>query len=229
MDDPDRRQGTSAPATPTVVTATFDARSTSRRHADIDHEHGHHDVRRRPIPTPANNTASVDLTISADVADLNITTAVDDSKPNQGDSIGIYIQVANAGPADATNIVLKDVLPTGLKYVSCEPIAVRAVRPSPAVVAALLDAVGPCRQRGHDPPPRDRAGQLGHAAEHRLDRVGGPSRPDRRERLRLAVASPSAERATTRVVAAQEAREAPAGRPEARAARRRSPASRPAS
>jgi uncharacterized repeat protein (TIGR01451 family) len=72
-------------------------------------------------PTSTNNTASADLTISADVADLNIVTAVDDSKPNQGDTIQIYIQVSNSGPADATNIVLKDVLPTGLKYESCEP------------------------------------------------------------------------------------------------------------
>ncbi len=56
-----------------------------------------------------------------EVADLNITTVVDDSKPNQGDTIEIYIQVANVGPADATNVVLRNVLPTGLKYVSCEP------------------------------------------------------------------------------------------------------------
>ncbi len=52
-----------------------------------------------------NNTASVDLTIAASVADLNVVTAVDNSKPNEGDTIQIYIQVSNAGPADATNIV----------------------------------------------------------------------------------------------------------------------------
>ena len=72
-------------------------------------------------PVVTNNTESVDLTISANIADLNVITGVDDSKPKQGDSIYIYIQVSNTGPADATNVVIKDVLPTGLQYVSCEP------------------------------------------------------------------------------------------------------------
>ncbi len=72
-------------------------------------------------PTPANNTASVDLTIAAAVSDLDVLTAVDNNKPNQGDQIQIAVQVSNAGPADATNVVLKDVLANGLKYVSCTP------------------------------------------------------------------------------------------------------------
>jgi len=70
-------------------------------------------------PVTTNNTASVDLTIQAGVADLDVTSAVDDAKPNKGDEIAIAIQIANAGPDDATNVVLKDVLPNGLKYRSC--------------------------------------------------------------------------------------------------------------
>ena len=61
-------------------------------------------------PTPANNTASVDLTISASAADLNVVTGVNDSKPNQGDTIDISSR-SRRGPADATNVVVKDVLP----------------------------------------------------------------------------------------------------------------------
>ena len=72
-------------------------------------------------PTPANNTASVDLTIASAVADLDVITAVDNAKPNQGDQINIAIQVSNVGPGDATNVVLKDVLPKGLTYDSCTP------------------------------------------------------------------------------------------------------------
>ncbi len=72
-------------------------------------------------PNLANNTASVDLTISPAVADLDVLTAVNNSKPAQGDQIKIAIQVSNTGPADATNVVLKDVLANGLKYVSCTP------------------------------------------------------------------------------------------------------------
>ena len=109
-----------ATTTPTAVTATFDAivdpttvlttitNSVTATGTEMD-------------PLVTNNTASVDLAIVALVADLNVATAVDNSKPNEGDTIQIYIQVSNSGPADATNIVLKDVLPTGLKYVSCEP------------------------------------------------------------------------------------------------------------
>ena len=47
------------------------------------------------IRAAANNTASVSLTITAMVADLNVTTAADDYKPNQGDTIQIGIQVSN--------------------------------------------------------------------------------------------------------------------------------------
>jgi uncharacterized repeat protein (TIGR01451 family) len=106
--------------TPTVVSASFDAvvdpttvlttitNTVSMTATETD-------------PDSTNNTASADLTIAASVADLNVLTAVDNAKPNQGDTIQIAIQVSNAGPADATNIVVKDVLPTGLEYVSCTP------------------------------------------------------------------------------------------------------------
>ena len=72
-------------------------------------------------PTSTNNTASADLTISPEVADLHILTAVDNSKPSQGDKIVIAIQISNAGPADATNVLVRDVLPKGLQYDSCKP------------------------------------------------------------------------------------------------------------
>ena len=109
-----------APATSTVVTASFDAIvDPTTALTTITNTVTMTATQTDPVTT--DNTASVDLTISAEVADLNVLTAVDDSKPNQGDTIQIAIQVSNAGPADATNIVIKDVLPTGLKYVSCTP------------------------------------------------------------------------------------------------------------
>ena len=46
----------------------------------------------------------------------------------RGDSIDITIEVVNLGPADATNVVVKDVLPTGLKQVSCTGCAGVALR-----------------------------------------------------------------------------------------------------
>ena len=53
--------------------------------------------------------------------DLTVATAANDYKPKQGDTIQIGIQVSNIGTVDATNVVIRDVLPTGLQYVSCEP------------------------------------------------------------------------------------------------------------
>ena len=89
-------------------------------HADHDHEHGHHGRDAdRPGLDQQHGVGRPDD--HRDVADLNVTTAVDDYKPKQGDTIQIGIQVSNTGPADATNVVIRDVLPTGLKYVSCEP------------------------------------------------------------------------------------------------------------
>jgi uncharacterized repeat protein (TIGR01451 family) len=106
--------------TPTVVTASFDAivdpattLTTITNTATM--------TATQTDPVSTNNTASVDLTITPAVADLNVLTAVDNAKPNKGDQIAIAIQVSNAGPDDATNVVVKDVLPNGLKYDSCTP------------------------------------------------------------------------------------------------------------
>jgi uncharacterized repeat protein (TIGR01451 family) len=66
-----------------------------------------------------NNTATAITTILAGDADLEVLSAADNEKPNKGDEIAIAIQVVNDGPSDATNVVLKDVLPNGLKYESC--------------------------------------------------------------------------------------------------------------
>ena len=66
-----------------------------------------------------NNTATAITTILAGDADLEVLSSADNTEPNMGDEIAITIQVANAGPSDATNVVLKDVIPDGLTYESC--------------------------------------------------------------------------------------------------------------
>jgi uncharacterized repeat protein (TIGR01451 family) len=66
-----------------------------------------------------NNTATAITTILAGDADLEVLSSADNEKPDKGDQIAITIQIANAGPSDATNVVLKDVLPDGLAYQSC--------------------------------------------------------------------------------------------------------------
>ena len=50
-------------------------------------------------------------------SDLAIAKAVSDATPNVGDTIQFAIGAANYGPADATGVVVTDVLPAGLTYV----------------------------------------------------------------------------------------------------------------
>jgi uncharacterized repeat protein (TIGR01451 family)/fimbrial isopeptide formation D2 family protein len=67
-------------------------------------------------PNPDNNTD--DSTVTPLQADLAVTKVVNDPTPNVGDTITFTIQVANLGPDTATNVVVNDLLPAGLTYVS---------------------------------------------------------------------------------------------------------------
>ncbi|NES68259.1 MAG: DUF11 domain-containing protein, partial [Okeania sp. SIO2D1] len=51
-------------------------------------------------------------------ADLSVVKTVDDDTPNVGDDITFTIELNNAGPSDATNVDVEDLLPAGLSYVS---------------------------------------------------------------------------------------------------------------
>lgn len=56
-------------------------------------------------------------------ADLSITKTVDEPEPNIGGAITYSLTVTNNGPADATGVVVTDVLPAGLTFVSADPAA----------------------------------------------------------------------------------------------------------
>jgi uncharacterized repeat protein (TIGR01451 family) len=70
-------------------------------------------------PTPGNNTDSQDVTPQQ--ADLAITKTVDNATPNVGDNVTFTITVSNNGPDAATGVVVTDMLPAGLTYVSSVP------------------------------------------------------------------------------------------------------------
>ena len=109
-----------APATSNAVTATFTATvDEPATLTSITNTVTMTSTTTDPVST--NNTATADLTITAKSTDLTITTVADDYKPKQGDTIQIGVQVSNIGTVDATNVVIRDVLPTGLQYDSCEP------------------------------------------------------------------------------------------------------------
>jgi uncharacterized repeat protein (TIGR01451 family) len=67
-------------------------------------------------PAAGNNTASAE--VQAATADLRLTKSVDQPTPNVGDTITYTLTVTNAGPDGATGVVLNDLLPAGVSFVS---------------------------------------------------------------------------------------------------------------
>ncbi|NYB52293.1 MAG: DUF11 domain-containing protein [Methanobacteriaceae archaeon] len=76
-------------------------------------------------PNPLNNHDSITIFVEnpyVPTADLSICKKVDSSTPDFGDTIHFTIGVCNAGPDDAENVVVTDVWPTGLIFVSSTPV-----------------------------------------------------------------------------------------------------------
>ncbi len=67
-------------------------------------------------PNPGNNTDSATATPLQ--ADLAVFKIVSDPTPNVGDTIEFAIAVANYGPDTATQVVVNDLLPAGVTFVS---------------------------------------------------------------------------------------------------------------
>src|SRR6202165_1266069 len=67
-------------------------------------------------PNGANNSFSATVTPVA--ADIAITKTVDNSTPNQNTNVTFTVTATNNGPSNATGVVVMDLLPGGLTYVS---------------------------------------------------------------------------------------------------------------
>jgi uncharacterized repeat protein (TIGR01451 family) len=74
-----------------------------------------------PDPDPANNTATA--TVPNELADLIVTKAVSAATAPVGTTVTFTIGLHNAGPSNATNVTLADLLPAGLQYISATPAA----------------------------------------------------------------------------------------------------------
>jgi uncharacterized repeat protein (TIGR01451 family) len=61
---------------------------------------------------------AVPIRLNALIADLSISQTVDNPTPNVGDMVTFNVTIANNGPAGATNVVVADLLPPGLTFVS---------------------------------------------------------------------------------------------------------------
>lgn len=65
----------------------------------------------------ANNTSTATVTV-AQRADLSLVKSVSNLTPNVGDTLTYTLTVSNAGPNVATNVEIKDIIPTGLTFIS---------------------------------------------------------------------------------------------------------------
>ena len=72
-------------------------------------------------PVPGNNSASVGVTITEEYADLQVTKSDSTDPLLAGELLTYTIGITNTGPADASNVVVTDTLPSGLTLVSATP------------------------------------------------------------------------------------------------------------
>lgn len=70
----------------------------------------------QPDPNLANNTDTQNIAI--DGTDLAVEKSVDNPTPFSGDTITYTIIARNLGPNDTTGVVVSDILPAGVNYVS---------------------------------------------------------------------------------------------------------------
>lgn len=73
--------------------------------------------------TPGNGVSSEDdqgdvSVAPVEVVDLSLTKVIDKSPPLVSDNVMFTLTVSNAGPSDATSVVVTDLLPSGFTYVS---------------------------------------------------------------------------------------------------------------
>ena len=66
-----------------------------------------------------DDQASVSLT--PPVIDLSVTKSAAPLQPSVGDEVTFTVSVSNAGPSDATGVVLTDTLPPGVTFISSNP------------------------------------------------------------------------------------------------------------
>jgi uncharacterized repeat protein (TIGR01451 family) len=73
-----------------------------------------------PDSTPNNGAAGEDdrasVTLAGQSVDLSLSKTVDNGSPNVGNSINYTVTVRNAGPSNATGVVIADPLPAGVTF-----------------------------------------------------------------------------------------------------------------
>jgi uncharacterized repeat protein (TIGR01451 family) len=70
-------------------------------------------------PNSANNTATAGLT--SRLADIGVAKTVDNATPSVGGTIHYTLTITNHGPDPATQVIIGDLLPAGVTFVSATP------------------------------------------------------------------------------------------------------------
>ena len=75
--------------------------------------------------TPGNSDPNEDdqasVTLTTRVADLSLIKVVDNPTPGLNDEIEFTIRVSNTGPDAATDVIVNDPLPSGLRFIDADP------------------------------------------------------------------------------------------------------------
>ena len=71
--------------------------------------------------TNTANDSSSDPTTVVSSSDLSLSKTVNNPNPIQGQNVTFTLTLTNAGPSNATNVVVTDALPAGLTFVSATP------------------------------------------------------------------------------------------------------------
>ncbi len=78
-----------------------------------------------PDSTPGNSVAGEDdiatITVSPQLVDVSLSKTIDTASPNVGQNVTYTVTASNAGPSTATNLVIRDLLPSGVTFVSATP------------------------------------------------------------------------------------------------------------
>ncbi|HVF42398.1 MAG TPA: hypothetical protein VM936_05290 [Pyrinomonadaceae bacterium] len=73
--------------------------------------------------TNTSNDTTSDPTTIVSSSDLSLSKTVNNPSPVQGANVTFTLTLANAGPSNATNVAVTDLLPAGLTFVSATPSA----------------------------------------------------------------------------------------------------------
>jgi uncharacterized repeat protein (TIGR01451 family) len=92
-------------------------------------------------PNPANNSSGV--TENGQASDIQLLKGVDNANPLRGDDVTFTITATNNGPSAATGVVISDVLPAGLLFVSATPSQGTYNNASGVWTVGVLAATGP--------------------------------------------------------------------------------------